>query len=149
MAEPTSLPPNQPCPQCGRYDNRAISVDAVIVSDGKILLIKRNVDPYKGYWALPGGHLEWNEDAAERVAKEVKEETGLTVMHSELINVYTRPTRDPKQKISLAYAVETQGEPQAGSDAGELQWYNLNALPDLAFDHHMIIVDYLKKQNSV
>ena len=139
---------DKPCPHCGRYSNRAVAVDAVIVRDGKVLLVKRNNDPYKGYWAIPGGHLELNEEATERVKKEVMEETGLIATSVELINAYTRPTRDPQQKISIAYAIEVQGEPQPGSDASEVQWYNLNALPDLAFDHHTILVDYMKKKSA-
>jgi 8-oxo-dGTP diphosphatase len=123
-------------------------VDALIVRDGKLLLIKRLSDPYKGYWAFPGGHIEWNEEATETLQKEVMEETGLQVVSSELLNVYSKPMRDPQQKITVAYIVEAQGEPKAGSDAGELQWFDIKALPDMAFDHHTIFIDYLKKKNG-
>ncbi len=133
-----------PCPMCGLFANRGVTIDALIVRDNAILLIKRGKEPFLDSWAIPGGHIEWDEDANHAVNKEVLEETGLTVTSTKLLNVYTNPQRDPKQKITLAYIVDTQGEPKAGDDAKEFQWFDLNSLPELAFDHKLIIEDYIK-----
>lgn len=129
---------------------RAITIDAIIIRANKILLIKRGNEPFKDYWALPGGYIEWDEEAEETVRKEVKEEVGLDVTKMTLLNAYTKPERDPEQKITLAYIVETKDTPHAGDDAKAYQWFALDNLPvQLAFDHDKIIKDYLKtKQNN-
>lgn len=139
-----NLPNNQPCPHCGRYNNRRIAVDAVIIQDNKILLIKRLVEPFKDYWALPGGGIDFDETAEEALQHEVIEETGLKILSSRFLNIYTDPKRDPKQVITLSYYVETEGEPHAGDDAKEYKWFDVHDLPELGFDHKKIIEDYLK-----
>lgn len=135
---------DQLCPRCGRYNNRRIAVDALIIRENKILLIKRAVEPFKDLWALPGGGIDFDETAEEALYKEVLEETGLEVLSSKFLKVYTDPKRDPKQVITLSYLVETKGEPKAGDDAKEYQWFDLHALPKLGFDHNTIIDEYLK-----
>jgi ADP-ribose pyrophosphatase YjhB (NUDIX family) len=141
-----NLKNNEPCQECGRYINRGVSVDAVIIKDGKILLIKRGREPFMGYWALPGGYVEWDESAEESVVREVAEEVGVNVDSWRLIGVYSAPDRHPKQVINIAFAVKVSGHPQAGDDALELKWYPLNDLPiQLAFDHKKIISDSQKE----
>lgn len=132
----TTLLNTQQCSYCGRYNNRGVSVDALIIRNGNILLIKRGVEPDKGKWATPGGYIGWDESGEEALIREVKEETGLTVKKTRFINVYSSPHRHPKQVITLAYIVETEGEPVKGDDADEVRWFSLDALPTpLAFDH--------------
>lgn len=137
---------SEQCPECGCFNNRGISIDAVIVSDAKIILIKRGANPFKGFWALPGGYVEWGESTEDTVSREVREELGLSVESCELIGVYSMPSRHPKQVINMAYSVVTSGNPKAGDDALEYEWFSLNDLPnELAFDHKKIISDYLAK----
>lgn len=135
---------NQPCPHCGRYNNRAVTVDAVIIKDTKVLLIKRGVEPFKGYWALPGGHSDWDETLEETVKREVKEEIGVEVVSLKQIGIYSDPKRHPKQSINVPYGAEIQGEIKIGDDAKEFRWFVLKELPELAFDHRKVIEDYLK-----
>ena len=52
---------DEQCPNCGRYANRGVSIDAVIIKDNHILLIQRGVEPNKGYWGTPGGYVGWDE----------------------------------------------------------------------------------------
>lgn len=139
----TTVPDDQPCPQCGRYKNRGLSIDAVIVRDGKILLGKRGAEPCKGQWGTVGGFVEWGEQLEETLAREVFEETGLKVISSRMIGVYSDPARHPQQVVNVAFAVETKGEPKAGDDIEEVKWVPLDQIPDnLAFDHAKIIADY-------
>ncbi|MDO8673419.1 MAG: NUDIX hydrolase [Dehalococcoidia bacterium] len=135
---------NEPCPVCGRYRNRRIAVDAIILKGESILLIKRRGNPFRGMWALPGGGIEFDETAEEALKKEVEEEVGLSIKTARFLRVYTDPRRDPNQVITLSYLVIAEGKPEAGSDAASYQFFPLDALPEaMAFDHRQIIQDYL------
>jgi 8-oxo-dGTP diphosphatase len=139
--------PDKRCPHCGRYNNRGLTIDAVIVRDSRILLGKRGgADaPFKGYWALPGGYVEWGESTETALAREVREETGLTVTGQAVIGVYSDPHRTTSQAVTVGYAAQTTGEPTAGDDLAEVEWFPLDKLPsELAFDHADIIADYRK-----
>lgn len=116
----------------------------MIIKGRKLLLIKRGVNPFKGYWATPGGYVDWNETTEETVKREVKEELNLTVTETKLIGVYSKPERHPKQAINLAYLVKVEGILKTGDDALEAKWFSLNSLPRLAFDHAEIIKDAKK-----
>lgn len=132
---------NEPCPHCGRFANCGVTVDAVIIRDKVVLLIKRGVEPHKGLWATPGGYVEWDESAEDIVRREVKEETGLNVKKLKQIGVYSSPDRHPKQAINILYAVDVE----PGDDAEDAQWFSLDSLPDkLAFDHKQNIAEAKK-----
>lgn len=145
----TPLKKHDPCNVCGRFDNRGVSVDAVIIKDKSILLIKRGVEPYKGYWATPGGYLDWDESAEDAVKREVKEETGLDVTKTSLVGVYSNPTRHPKQTINIVFCAEVANDEATPSDdATDAKWFPIDTLPDnLAFDHKQNIKAALKLQN--
>src|SRR5664279_170142 len=136
---------NSPCPHCGEYKNRTVVIDALIIRDNSVLLIKRGVEPFKNYWALPGGHVEFDEEVQEAVTREVNEETQLMTKSIKLFDIYSKPERDPKQKISLVYIVEAIGETVAGDDAKACNWYKLDKLPEkMAFDHKKIVANYIQ-----
>jgi len=98
-------------------------------------------------WALPGGHINRNETIEEGIAREVKEETGLTVDGVKFLNIYSNPDRDPMQKITIAYKVDASGDARAGDDAIDYKWYNIHELPEMAADHSNIIKEYLNLRN--
>ncbi len=129
---------DKPCPTCGRYTNRGLSTNAVIINDGRVLLVRRGVEPFKGLWAVPGGYVEWDETVEQAVVREVKEETCLIATKTTLIGVFSSPSRDPDQVVNCSYLVEAAdvSKLQAGDDAEEARWFALNDLPErLAFDH--------------
>lgn len=134
-----------PCPACGRYDNRVLTVDAVVLDEGQVLLIKRKNDPYAGYWALPGGYVDFNETAQAAAHRELEEETGLSALSSVFVGLFDEPDRHPRQVVSAAYLVAAwEGELKAGDDAAEAAWFPVDALPDaLGFDHRRIIAQAL------
>jgi ADP-ribose pyrophosphatase YjhB (NUDIX family) len=145
-----NIPRDQPCPDCGRYVNRAMTIDAVIVKGNRILLIKRGAETYHGYWALPGGYSDWDEDITGSVLREVKEELNVQGKVVRLIGLYSQPRRSPHQTISAAFEVEIDDEPTAGDDAVECKWVDLDKLPsELAFDHAQIIEDYKNHTSCV
>jgi 8-oxo-dGTP diphosphatase len=134
---------DEQCSHCGRFDNRGVSIDAVIAKDNKLLLIKRGLNPFKDFWALPGGYVSWDESVEDTVKREIKEETNLDVSNIKLIGVYSLPERHPKQVINIAFLAEkVKGYVKVGDDALDFKWFSLDQLPDkLAFDHHEIIKD--------
>lgn len=135
----------------------AVTVDAVIFNElqtsVKILLIKRKNDPFKDNWALPGGFLEETESLETGAKRELEEETGLGIKNLFQLQVYGNVGRDPRGRtISIAFIgfLDKEFDLIAGDDAGEARWFELNELPELAFDHSKIIEDaktYLQNKN--
>ncbi|MDI3485897.1 MAG: 8-oxo-dGTP diphosphatase [Methanolobus sp.] len=124
------MPPNTP----------KLTVDAVIIFNGKIVLIQRKNPPYKEKFALPGGFVEIGETTEEAVVREVLEETGLTIEIVKLLGVYSEPSRDPRgHTVSVVYLARGEGEPRADSDAKAVQLFDLSDIPQIAFDHNLII----------
>jgi len=84
-----------------------IAVDGVLIKDGKILLVRRGKEPFRGYYALPGGFVEYGETVERAVVREVYEETGIKTRVKELLGVYSDPNRDPRgHVISIAFILE-------------------------------------------
>lgn len=126
------------------YKNRPLAADAIIIKNNKILLVKRKHEPFKGYYALPGGFVESNETTEEAVAREVMEETNLAVKPEKIIGVYSNSSRDPRQTISICYQCSfLRGNLHSGDDALSVAWFSLDKLTqNLAFDHRLMIKDY-------
>ena len=126
--------------------SRTMTVDAVIITDGRIVLIKRKGRPFKGYYALPGGYVERDEDAKQALAREVEEETGLIVTPGRMVGVYDDPKRDKRGNVAIAFLCNVAvGKPMAGSDSAAVESFPLSALPGkLAFDHGKIIRDAVR-----
>lgn len=125
-----------------------VSVDAVVFDNTprgttSILLIKRANDPFKGQWALPGGHVERDETLDTAVVRELQEETGLTGVKMTQFRTFGDPYRDPRGRFfTVVYVgVATNTEIMAGDDAAQAQWFPIHALPPLAFDHDKIIAE--------
>jgi len=126
----------------------AVAADCVVFSDDngitKVLLIRRGAEPFKGMWALPGGHLDENESAEQAISREMEEETNLTGLNFEQLHTYSRFGRDPRGwVVSVVFtshiALEEAIYAKAGDDAIQLEWFDINDLPDLAFDHNEAI----------
>lgn len=124
-----------------------VTADAAVFAffEGRphLLLIQRKHDPYQGRWALPGGFVEMEEDLPEAVARELEEETGLRGVRLEQLRTFGRPGRDPRGRtITVAYfgiAEEDWDRIQAADDAENVQWFDIERLPPMAFDHDEIV----------
>ena len=127
------------------YRNPSLTVDGIVVDGDRILLIRRGNEPFKGHHALPGGFVDYGETVEDAVTREVLEETGLVTEISWLLGVYSNPDRDPRgHTVSVVYVMDLAGGMvQAGDDAEEAEWFPLESLPRLAFDHGRIIDDYI------
>jgi 8-oxo-dGTP diphosphatase len=119
----------------------------VVTKGGKIALIKRGNDPFKGFYALPGGFVSYGEKLEQGVLREVQEETGLKTEIVDLIGVYSAPGRDPRGHfVTAVYHLRPiSGSLRAGDDAQSAEWIPLDKLPRMAFDHSQIISDFLKR----
>lgn len=128
----------------------ALTVDGVIFIDGKILLIRRKNDPFKGMFALPGGFVEYGEKTENAVVREIREETGLETTVKSLLSVYSDPKRDPRgHTISVIYMLEQIGGTlQEGDDADEVALFDPDEVPELAFDHGQVIEDAMRSMIS-
>ena len=101
-----------------------VCVDGVYVKDGKLLLLKRGVEPFKGYWHVVGGHVEEDETLKEAVKREFKEETGLDVVVGSIVGGRLEETFD-RIKIIIAFqVVSAEGEVQLNSENEALGWFS-------------------------
>ncbi len=124
-----------------------LSVDAVVFGyeEGKIsvLLIKRKYEPFKDKWAIPGGFVLNDESLEEAVERELQEETGIKINYLEQLYTFGKPSRDPRGRVvSIAYfglVRPNMFEIFASTDASEVQWFTIDRLPRLAFDHKTIL----------
>lgn len=121
-----------------------VTVDVLVINKKttEILLIKRLNEPFKNYWALPGGFVDEGEDLEQAARRELFEETNIETDEMTQIGAFGKPNRDPRgHMISVAYQtdlIENQIV-KAKDDAKEVKWFSINDLPELAFDHLDII----------
>ena len=114
-----------------------VGVGAIIIEDGRVVLVKRAHPPLQAEWSIPGGVLEIGELVREAAIREAREETGLTVEPSELLGVYDRILRDPDQRVQYHYVLidflcrRVAGDLAAASDAAEVGWFMPDQLPAL------------------
>jgi 8-oxo-dGTP diphosphatase len=131
-----------------KHNNPIPMVDIIIEKNGHIVLVKRGLDPYKGKLAIPGGYVEYGETVEDAAVREAREETSLKIRLDHILGVYSDPNRDPRgHRISITFiAKPIEGKLKAGSDAMDVNWYNLSKIDtrNMAFDHGRIIEDYKK-----
>jgi 8-oxo-dGTP diphosphatase len=114
-----------------------VGVGAVIIEDGRVVLVKRAHPPLQAEWSIPGGVLEVGELMREAAVREAREETGLIVEPRELLGVYDRVLRDPDQRVQYHYVLidflcrRVAGDLAAASDAAEVGWFTPDRLSGL------------------
>jgi len=107
-----------------------VGVGAVILDQGRVVLVKRKFPPLAGDWSIPGGRLKIGETLREGVVREAREETGLTVDPVELLGVYDRLLLDEAGRILYHYVLidflcrRLTGELQASGDADDARWFS-------------------------
>ena len=119
-----------------------LAVDAVILYENQLLFIKRGNPPYQGCPALTGGFVEIGETCEAAIEREVMEETGLSIDIKGLVGVYSDPARDSRgHVVSVCYFAIGSGAPKADSDADDIVLAGIDNVPELAFDHNMIVTN--------
>jgi 8-oxo-dGTP diphosphatase len=130
------------------YPRPLLAVDIVVFTIREnrlqVLLIRRAGEPFKGRWALPGGFVQMEEALEESASRELSEETGVEEAYLEQLYTYGDPERDPRDRVvSVAYfaliPADAPVRSEGGSDSSQVNWFPLDELPSLAFDHNEIV----------
>ena len=129
-----------------KYPHPAVTADCIVFAkeqgEMKILLIQRKNEPCKGCWAFPGGFMNIDETADDAAKRELMEETGLTVDDVHQVGAFSKVDRDPRERvITIAFytIIDETKDVKGSDDAAKAQWFSLDALPPLAFDHEEIL----------
>lgn len=128
------------------YARPALTVDCVVFGldedDLKVMLIERDLEPFQGQWALPGGFVRIDETLDEAARRELTEETGLKKVFLEQLYTVGTLDRDPRERVVTVsyYALVrlSNHKVQADTDARQALWFSVDDLPKLAFDHRSI-----------
>lgn len=130
-----------------RPETPLITVDIIIeladAPERPIVLIERANPPHG--WALPGGFVDIGETLEMAAVREAREETGLDVELKALLGCYSDPARDPRgHTVSATFVAVARGTPQGADDARQAQTFDPADPPALAFDHALVLRDYLR-----
>jgi ADP-ribose pyrophosphatase YjhB (NUDIX family) len=143
------------CPRCGwtYYAKNALGAAVLVERDGRILLVQRADEPYKGQWMIPAGFVEYGEDAAETAVREAAEEVGLRVRLHGFFGLYfgTDDPRNPSYLIIYRATPEPAEQTvRAGDDAAAAGWFPPDGLPaQIAFEgHRRAIADWARSQRG-
>jgi 8-oxo-dGTP diphosphatase len=130
--------PRGVCPGCGYVDwgNAKPCAGALVIRNGKVLLVRRSVEPFKGYWDIPGGFCEADEHPAAAARREVREETGLDVELTGLLGLWLDEYAG-STTLNVYYLARPLGRRlQVGDDADGAAWFAPSALPErIAFEN--------------
>ncbi len=136
------------------YPRPAVSVDMAVFLKKEtgldVLLIRRGNDPYKGMRALPGGFVDMDETVEEAARRELIEECNINCMHLQQFKAYSTVDRDPRQRtIGIVFYYLSKNDQEfkfleAGDDAADAEFVNINKIGDLAFDHNIVLSDLIE-----
>ena len=124
------------CPQCGwiYFQDPKVAAAVLVERDGRVLLVRRVNEPFRGLWTLPAGFVNGGEDPAEAAARECLEETGLSVCVMQVLDVVSGREHERGADFVIVYHAEVlNGELVPADDADAAEWFSRDALPPLAF----------------
>ena len=142
------------CAQCGLilYENPSPAAAGIVLdAQGRVLLVKRALEPFRGHWALPAGYQEIDEDPACCAAREILEETGIEVEVRALWDLlFQPPVRGRAANLALYLCLPIGGLLQAGADVLEVGWFALEELPEpLGFENGRHVLERLRRERSL
>ena len=124
------------CPNCGwiHFADPKVAAAVLVEQDGRVLLVRRVNEPFRGQWTLPAGFVDSGEDPAQAAERECLEETSLTVRATRVVDVIAGREHPRGADFIIVYAAEIiSGNPMAGDDADQVEWFEKSDLPPLAF----------------
>ena len=139
------------CPGCGfvYYINPLVAVGALVEHEGKVALVRRGVEPGRGYWGLPAGYVEADESAEEAAARETLEEAHLVVEVDGLLDAFSYGMGHDRGVLLVYAAHVTSGQIEAGDDAVDAGWFGPDELPELAFRTHQAVLRQWRQARAV
>jgi ADP-ribose pyrophosphatase YjhB (NUDIX family) len=132
------------CPACDRtvFREHKVAAGVLVEHESRVLLVRRRMRPSQGLWIFPAGFVDFDEDPAEAAVRECREETGLEVEITGLLDVIARREHVRGADIIIVYRARlVGGEPQAGDDVDQVAFFSLDDLPPLAFRATRIALD--------
>ena len=137
--------PRRACPACDfvHFVEPKVGVGVMVVEDDRLLLVRRAMEPEKGRWSLPAGYLDYGESPIETAVREAREETGLEVRITGLVDAFHNPPGAGATVFLLYRAERVSGEPTAGDDADAARFFARDELPPLAFASTFAAVERL------
>ena len=128
------------CHSCGfiYYQNPSPAAGAVIVNEGRILLVERSIDPGKGDWCIPAGFNEWCEHPKQTAIREIKEETGLDITITGIFDIFMGMDDPRTHAVLILYLADViGGRMHPGDDASDARYFKFGETPDnIAFQAH-------------
>jgi ADP-ribose pyrophosphatase YjhB (NUDIX family) len=124
------------CPNCGwvHFADPKVAAAILLEENGRVLLVRRVNEPFRGMWTLPAGFVDSDEDPAHAAERECLEETGLTVHASGVLDVIAGREHPRGADFVIVYRGEVlSGTLQAADDADQAKWFDRSELPSLAF----------------
>jgi ADP-ribose pyrophosphatase YjhB (NUDIX family) len=124
------------CPQCGwiHFVDPKVAAAVLVEQDGRVLLVRRANEPFRGLWTLPAGFINGGEDPAEAAARECLEETGLSVRVTRVLEIISGREHPRGADFIIIYqAAVIAGELKADDDVDAVEWFERENLPSLAF----------------
>ncbi|HSI21341.1 MAG TPA: NUDIX domain-containing protein [Verrucomicrobiae bacterium] len=130
-----------------KYEHPYLTVDIIILTirddQFEVALIKRGIEPFKGKWAIPGGFVRMDESLEAAALRELEEETGVADVYLEQLYTFGDVGRDPRDRVvTVAYFALVPSDKLhlvGASDADDAQWFSVDKLPELAFDHAKVM----------
>ncbi len=129
------------------FPRPSVTTDIILINaNQQVLLIKRLNDPFKNYWAFPGGFVDKDEDLEPAALRELQEETSIHLNSVIQFKAYGTPGRDPRGhciSVVFYYISNNTFNAKAQDDAKEVGWFDFENIPELAIDHQHIMEDFL------
>src|SRR5262245_25521484 len=124
------------CPNCQwiHFIDPKVAAAVLLVQEGRVLLVRRVNEPFRGLWTLPAGFVDGGEDPAKEAARECLEETGLIVRVKRVYDIVPGREHPRGADFIIVYQAEiVGGELAPGDDADDVDWFDEDHLPEIAF----------------
>ncbi len=145
---------NNQCEVCAFRNPKPTVTGLIINKDRKILLSKRTIEPFAGWWDLVGGYMSEKETPEEALRREIKEELGVGCTSLKLLDFFPgsasyKHYEYPVLSVCYLVALDSEDFNLDISEVGEVRWFSAAELPQIAFDSNVKIIEYAKTRGII